>query len=110
MKFRLAFLAALLSVVFIPAGLLAQDTASLTGTVKDPSGASVANAQVTVSSPDSGINRVTTTNSDGEYSVAALPPGSYNVIIVGSGFKKYEAKGVILRVAQKARILSLIHI
>jgi len=104
MKFRLAFLAALLSVVFIPAGLLAQDTASLTGTVKDPSGASVANAQVTVSSPDRGINRVTTTNSDGEYSVAALPPGSYNVIIVGSGFKKYEAKGVILRVAQKARI------
>jgi hypothetical protein len=102
MKFRFALLA-LLSCAFSAAFCRAQDTASITGTVHDPSGASIANAQVTVSSPDRGITRNTTTNSDGEYSVAALPPGSYNVTVSAPGFKKYEASGVILRVAQKAR-------
>src|SRR6266481_564111 len=82
----------------------AQDTASLTGTVRDASGAIIANAQVTVSSAERGIKRETTTNSDGEYSVPALSaPASYNVTVTAQGFKKYEAKGVILRVAQKAR-------
>ena len=88
-----------LSAAFSPA----QDTASLTGTVRDPSGASVANAKVIVSSPDRGITRETSTNSDGEYSVPALTPGSYDVSVTVQGFKKYEAKGIILRVAQKAR-------
>ena len=82
----------------------AQDTASLTGTVRDASGASIANAQVVVSSADRGINRETTTNSGGEYAVPALTPGSYDVGVAAQGFKKYEAKGVILRVGQKARI------
>jgi len=44
-----------------------QDTASITGTVTDPSGAAVPNAQVTVSSPERGISRVTSTNGEGEY-------------------------------------------
>ena len=84
--------------------LYAQDSASVTGTVRDASGASVANAQVTVSAADRGINRETTTNGDGDYSVAALPPGSYNISVVAQGFKKFQAKDVILRVAQKARV------
>src|SRR5437660_4093658 len=103
MKSRLVLPSVLLSILLIQAAVFAQDTASITGTVKDPSGASIAKAQVTVSSPDRGINRTTTTNSDGEYSVPALPPGSYNVTINAPGFRKYEATGVILRVAQKAR-------
>src|SRR5438445_412652 len=102
MKSRLLLLS-ILSILLLPAAVFAQDTPSITGTVKDPSGASIATAQVTVSSPDRGINRTTTTNSDGEYSVPALPPGSYNVTINAPGFKKYEAACVILRVAQKAR-------
>ena len=83
----------------------AQDTASLTGTVRDSSGASVANAQVAVTSIERGINRTTTTNSDGEYSVPALPaPASYNVTVNAPGFKKFQATGVVLQVAQKARV------
>jgi hypothetical protein len=84
--------------------LHAQDSASVTGTVRDSSGATVANAQVTVSAADRGINRETATNGDGEYAVAALPPGSYNIAVVAQGFKKYQAKDVILQVAQKARV------
>src|SRR4030088_2866952 len=82
--------------------LQAQDSASVTGTVRDSSGASVTNAQVTVSDAARGINRDTTTNSDGEYSVTALPPGAYDVVVNASGFKKYEVKDLVLRVGQKA--------
>jgi hypothetical protein len=83
----------------------AQDTASLTGTVRDSTGASVVNAQVAVTNAEKGINRTTKTNSDGEYSVPALPaPGSYNVTVTAQGFKKYLAKGVVLDIAQKARV------
>src|SRR5438445_2135992 len=102
MKFRCLLSSIFLSIL-ISATALAQESASITGTVKDPSGATISNAQVMVASPDRGINRTTTTNSDGEYSVPALPPGTYNVTINAPGFRKYEATGVILRVAQKAR-------
>jgi hypothetical protein len=82
----------------------AQDTGSITGTVKDPSGAAVAGAEVVVASPDHGIDRHTVTNSTGEYNASALPGGSYDVIVTASGFKKSQIKGVKLDVAQKARV------
>jgi hypothetical protein len=103
MKIRIFCTVVMLLAVFSATLLRAQDSASLTGTVRDSSGASIANAQVVVSSAERGIKRETTTNSDGEYSVPALPPGSYDVTATAQGFKKYEAKGVILRVGQKAR-------
>jgi Carboxypeptidase regulatory-like domain/TonB-dependent Receptor Plug Domain len=80
-----------------------QDTASITGTVRDPTGASIPDARVTVSSAERGIHRVNTTNKRGEYLVSALPPGSYNLTIAARGFKNFKAEDVILRVAQKAR-------
>jgi len=80
-----------------------QDTGQITGTVKDPSGASIVNAQVTVSSPDRGINRITNTNGDGDYLVGGLSAGSYNLSISVPGFKRYQASGIILRVGQKTR-------
>jgi|HubBroStandDraft_6_1064221.scaffolds.fasta_scaffold08101_1 hypothetical protein len=100
--FRL--LLSLLFLFFFLSGVaLSQDTGQLTGTVKDPSGANVAKAQVTVSNSEKGINRVTETNNDGEYVVGGLSGGSYNLTVNAPGFKTYQAKGIALRVAQKAR-------
>ena len=82
---------------------LAQDTGQITGTVRDPSAANVPNAQVTVSSPERGIIRTTKTNRDGEYVVGGLAGGSYDLEVDAPGFKKYQAKGIVLRVAQKTR-------
>jgi hypothetical protein len=78
--------------------------ASITGTVKDPSGAAISGAAVVVTSPERGITRQTTTNSTGEYNESALSPGSYDIIVTAAGFKKYQAKGVKLDVAEKARV------
>ncbi|MGC2476503.1 MAG: carboxypeptidase regulatory-like domain-containing protein [Candidatus Sulfotelmatobacter sp.] len=82
----------------------AQTNGSITGTVKDPSGASIAGATVVVSNTDQGITRQMDTNSSGDYNQAALPPGKYDVIVTAAGFKKYQAKGIVLDVAQKARV------
>jgi Carboxypeptidase regulatory-like domain len=103
MKSRLVLLGILLSAFCTTQLIFGQESASITGTVTDPTGASVAGAQVTVASPERGINRNTQTNGAGEYLVPALPPGSYTLTIAAPGFRKYEARGVILRVAQKAR-------
>ena len=85
--------------------LHAQDTASLTGTVVDSTGAIVAGAQVVVTNTEHGVNRTTVTNACGEYAVPALPaPSSYNITVTAQGFKRYEAKGVMLDVARKARV------
>ena len=82
----------------------AQDTASITGTVTDPSGASIAEAQIAVDNHERGIHRTTATNAAGEFLVPGLPPGLYNLLISALGFKKYQAKEIVLRVAQNARL------
>jgi hypothetical protein len=103
MKSRLLWLWLLLSVCCLSASLFAQDSASITGTVADQTGAAIPGAQVTISNPEHGIKRSTVSNGSGDYLIGALPPGSYNLSITAPGFKRYEATGVILRVAEKAR-------
>src|SRR5579864_3183670 len=104
MKSRLVLLACLLAIVLIAATAFSQTSASLVGSVKDPSGAIVANAQVTVTSADRGIVRNTTSNTDGEWAVTALSPGKYDLTLSAPGFKKFEAKAIVLEVGQKARV------
>jgi Carboxypeptidase regulatory-like domain len=88
----------------LPMFASAQDTGSLSGTVSDKSGAAIADADVTISDLGGSINRVTVTNSDGVYVVAGLPGGTYDIIVTSKGFQKYQAKSVVLQVAQKARV------
>jgi len=103
MKIRLLWFCPLVFLFCLPVALFAQDTASITGTVTDSSGAAIPNAQVSIQSQEHGITRTTSTNEDGNYLISAVPPGTYQLSIAAKGFKKYDANGVILRVAQKAR-------
>jgi hypothetical protein len=103
MRSRFALILLGAAVLAMPVALWCQDTASITGTVTDPSGAAVAGAPVTVVNADKGITRDASTNSTGEYFVGGLPPGHFDIIVSAPGFKKYEVKGVILAVAQRAR-------
>ena len=74
--------------------------ANLNGTVTDPSGASIPNAQVEVVAPDTGFKRQTTTGSSGVYSISSLPTGTYDLTVSGNGFKTFEEKGIQLSVGQ----------
>ena len=67
MRIRLLCGIAVWALVLTAASVHGQDTASLTGTVRDSSGAVVAGAQVVVTNTEHGINRSTVANSDGEY-------------------------------------------
>jgi hypothetical protein len=105
MRIRLLSGIAVAMLVFLAAFVQAQDNASVTGTVRDSTGAVVPGAQVAVTNAAHGINRTTVANSDGEYSVPALPaPASYDITVTAQGFKKFVAKAVALDIAQKARI------
>src|SRR5579871_452874 len=80
-----------------------QETAQLAGRVSDPSGASIVKAEVTASSGERGIQRVTQSNADGDYLISSLPPGTYDLTVKAPGFKTYTSRGIVLRVAEKAR-------
>ena len=86
------------------ATLTAQVTGSITGTVRDTSGAVVPNAKVAVSNSEHGIHRESATNSSGDYLVQALSEGTYNVTVTASGFERFVASGIVLRVGQNARV------
>ena len=88
---------------FFAALAFAQNTGQITGTVHDTSGAIVPNAQVKITNLERGIDRETKSNSTGEYLVGGLPAGTYNLTVAASGFKTYQATGIILRVADKTR-------
>jgi hypothetical protein len=104
MSFRFWSVLSLFCVLFLPTVVLAQSTGSITGTVLDNSGAVISGAQVSVSDPSTGFRRVAATNGDGNYLIAGLAAGTYDVSIASPGFKKFEAKRIILRVGEKLRV------
>ncbi|MGH9533376.1 MAG: carboxypeptidase regulatory-like domain-containing protein [Terriglobales bacterium] len=75
-------------------------TATLSGTVTDPSGAVVPGASITVLNNANGGLRRVTTGSQGSYSVSNLAPGVYTVTVSKSGFQTFQTKNVILQVGQ----------
>jgi len=70
-----------LLMVILCAAAWAQDTASLTGTVTDSSGAAIPNAQVAVMNAAEGISRKAATNGSGDFLFASLPIGSYDLTV-----------------------------
>ncbi len=88
MKILVRFSLLLLSAIV----LFAQsDNSSITGVVRDPSGASIAAAKVTVRNEGTGFERQLTTNESGVYNATNLPPGYYTVAVEAPGFKKFES-------------------
>jgi hypothetical protein len=78
----------LLIVICLTAGALAQtDTARVTGTITDTSGAVLPNATVTITDLGTGRVVTATTNGTGGYTVNALPIGKYHVDVKMAGFK-----------------------
>jgi hypothetical protein len=79
-------------------------TGSITGTVKDVSGAVVPGARVTVTNVDTGASRTQETTPAGLYSVPYLQPGTYEIRATKPGFSPIVRKGVVLQVGQTLNI------
>ena len=87
-------------------GLIAQDNSgNIGGTILDPSGATVANAKVTVTNTDRNqVVRIVTTDPTGSYSIPFIPVGTYAIKVEATGFKTEDRTGVILNVSDDLRI------
>ncbi len=72
---------------------------TIAGSVKDPSGAAVANATVIATDADKGVTRTVTTGITGDFVFANMPPGQYTITVESEGFKKLDKSNVILNVA-----------
>src|SRR5215467_9656585 len=72
-------------------GIFAQSeigSATLNGTVTDPSGAAVPGAKVMAKNSATGVERSTTSTAEGLYNFAGLPVGVYELTVEAQGFKK----------------------
>jgi Carboxypeptidase regulatory-like domain/TonB dependent receptor len=74
----------------------AQATSQLNGSVTDQSGASVSGAKISLTDTATGLQRTTTSNSDGLYQFLEVPPGKYKLQATGQGFSPYTATNVVL--------------
>jgi hypothetical protein len=89
----------------LPAAAFAQqETATISGTITDATGASVPNAVVIVTNVQTGISVRTEATEAGTYVVPSLRPGDYSIAVERKGFQKTVRTGVTLQVAQVARI------
>jgi outer membrane receptor protein involved in Fe transport len=98
MKIKFFALVALLACValFEPLASAQITRGSIAGNVRDESGAIVAGAQVTVTSPGKNITRNATTDDEGFYRVGALDPGIYTVMVERAGFARVENREVVV--------------
>jgi hypothetical protein len=77
---------------------------SLRGLVIDKSGAPLSQVPVTLTSEATHIKRSAETNGAGEYVFTALDPSTYSLTAEANGFKKYEAKGIIVATQQSVTL------
>jgi Carboxypeptidase regulatory-like domain len=102
-RYRVLFIV-LLGTIFACTALAQKDTGSIVGTVKDPSGAVVGNAKISVTDVERAQTFNTTTNNDGEYVASPLRVGRYTVTAEAGGFKKAVSTPVDLDVQQRIAI------
>jgi len=79
-------------------------TASITGTVSDPTGAAIVGATVTAKSMERGLTYTSVTNDSGIYRIAQLPVGSYELKAEKPGFASAAYPSFVLTLNQVARI------
>ena len=80
------------------------DTATLVGTVQDPTGAVVPGATVTAINTATNVTQTATTDAGGEYVITGLLVGTYSVTVEATGFKKFVLNGITLNVQDRKEV------
>jgi len=81
-----------------------QTTGRLAGNVRDPTGAVIVGAEVTVSNNATGEERKVITDDEGNYSVPLLAPGSYRIRVTTSGFQSALFDQVQIVITETAKL------
>jgi hypothetical protein len=102
LKYQRLSLIALIVGALLPAGMVAQVSAGLSGRVTDQTGAAVQGATITATNQDTGIARTTITNPSGAYELVALPIGQYELRARKDGFAESVRTGIVLVVGEDA--------
>ncbi len=89
-------------VAFMGLPARAQVTAEIFGTIMDPSGGAVANAQVEVEEQQTGFLRSTVSDAEGRYDLVVLPAGQYEVTVSKQGFRTAVHTRIVLTAAEQA--------
>lgn len=82
----------------------AQTTASISGTVHDGTRALLGGVTVSVKNMETGITRITSTDAEGRYRIALLPPANYEVQAAAKGFQTAVRTGIDLTVGREAPV------
>src|ERR1035437_5150984 len=100
------FALALLLLFLPPRGtLFAQEMrATLSGTVTDPSGAAIPNANLTLLNAKTNVSVTAKSNGEGQYRVLFIDPGSYTLGAEAVGFSKYLESNISLTVSQASTV------
>ena len=97
-------LVVVLSAIFCGSSSAQLSTATLFGTVTDPTGGVIPKASVTITQTDTGFVRTVVTNDSGAYRADFLPIGPYKVTVEATGFKKLDRGGLTLTVTEEAHL------
>ena len=76
----------------------------IVGTVADPNGAVIPNANITITNAATGTVRTTTSQDNGSYRFDAIDPGTYNLEISATGFTNTRSENIVVASAQTAEV------
>jgi hypothetical protein len=92
-------------ILLLAVSAFGQETrAALSGTITDPSGASVAGANVKLLNIETGVPMTVESNQLGQYRFLFVNPGSYTLTVIQSGFRTLTREGIILVSGQAATV------
>jgi hypothetical protein len=100
---RAAMCAAVFLLAFLPLNAQVNATATFSGQVTDPTGATIANATVKVTDQATGTVVTRQTSNDGIYTIPLLKPGTYAIQVSAPGFATTTKKDITLQIQQVAQ-------
>lgn len=86
----------LFALMLVPQAFSQLTTGSLSGTVRDATGAVIPTAKVTLQNNATNDTRVSVSNNSGYFTFAGVQPGSYTVTVTAQGFKTWKQTGIVM--------------
>jgi hypothetical protein len=94
----------------VAAAAQAAEGAGVVGTIIDPAGAVISSARVELKNEDTGVSYTSTSDARGQYSIAGMPPGRYDLSVTSMGFKKFVRPGINVQPQEIARFDSALQV